>query len=129
MRTRFLVLLSVGVVAVCSVALGFRSAERRVLFPVPPTPPQSPMVGADVVEALSSSTPTGMESSSTIGSGSSRTFRTRAYQSYSSSIRDMGAPRAFPRRRPSSRRSQQATTGPFCSLRSIQSGSLAMADH
>ena len=48
MRTRFLVLLSVGVVAVCSVALGFRSAERRVLFPVPPTPPQSPMVGADV---------------------------------------------------------------------------------
>jgi dienelactone hydrolase len=48
MRIGPIFVVGLGVVALCTATLGFRSAERRLLFPVPPTPGESPVLGSDV---------------------------------------------------------------------------------
>jgi uncharacterized protein len=48
MRLTPLLVVGVGLMALAVAAFGFRAAERRLLFPAPPTPPQSPTVDSDV---------------------------------------------------------------------------------
>jgi len=47
-RRLLLVLIVIGTVASYAACASFRAAERRFLFPAPPTPPEDPTVGADV---------------------------------------------------------------------------------